>query len=154
MGVDPARLPQRIVSSSRLKAQLERFPDGSFDLNADSIASEECGAPISERSNMASVKAELDRYFGLFQRRLPFKVSAFIRWLREPASFWIRVIVAGLLILGGIFSFLPLFGLWMLPLGLLLIAQDIPILQRPLLVALKWTEAKWKQMRALFNSKP
>ena len=103
---------------------------------------------------MASVKAELDRYFELFQRRLPSKVSAFILWLREPSSFWIRVIVAGVLILGGIFSFLPIFGLWMLPLGLLLIAQDIPILQRPLLMALRWMEAKWAQMRALFKKKP
>ena len=35
-----------------------------------------------------------------------------------------------LLILGGIFSFLPVLGLWMLPLGLLLIAQDVPLLQK------------------------
>ena len=32
--------------------------------------------------------------------------------------------------LGGIFSFLPLLGVWMLPLGLLLIAQDVPFLQK------------------------
>ena len=65
---------------------------------------------------MASVKAELDRYFELFRRRVPTKVSGFILWLREPSSFWVRVVVAGLLILGGVFSFLPIFGLWMLPL--------------------------------------
>ncbi|SRR6476660_4160175 len=39
----------------------------------------------------------------------------------------------------------------MLPLGLLLIAQDIPILQKPLLMALRWIEAKWEQLRALFK---
>jgi hypothetical protein len=42
----------------------------------------------------------------------------------------------------------------MLPLGLLLIAQDIPILQKPLLMALRWIEAKWEQLRALFKKKP
>ena len=37
-----------------------------------------------------------------------------------------------LLIFGGIFSFLPVLGLWMLPLGLLLFAQDVPVLQKPM----------------------
>ncbi len=36
----------------------------------------------------------------------------------------VRIAVALLLILGGIFSFLPVLGLWMLPLGLMLVAQD------------------------------
>ena len=36
------------------------------------------------------------------------------------------------LIAGGIFSFLPLLGAWMLPLGLLLLAADFPVLQRPM----------------------
>ena len=103
---------------------------------------------------MASVKAELDRYFELFRRRVPTKVSTFILWLREPSSFLVRVVVACLLILGGVFSFLPIFGLWMLPLGLLLIAQDIPILQKPLLMALRWIEAKWEQLRSLSKKKP
>ena len=34
-------------------------------------------------------------------------------------------------------------GLWMLPLGLMLIAQDVPFLQRPLANALGWAERKW-----------
>jgi hypothetical protein len=69
---------------------------------------------------MASVKAELDRYFELFRRRVPTKVSTFILWLQEPSSFLVRVVVACLLILGGVFSFLPIFGLWMLPLARLI----------------------------------
>ena len=40
--------------------------------------------------------------------------------------------MAILLILGGIFSILPVLGLWMLPLGLLLFAQDVPLLQTPM----------------------
>ena len=40
--------------------------------------------------------------------------------------------VATLFILGGIFSFLPVPGIWMLPLGLLLITEDVEFLQRPL----------------------
>jgi hypothetical protein len=100
------------------------------------------------RKRMASVKADLNRYFEVIQRRVPTRVSRFIRWLREPSSFWVRVIVAVLLILGGVFSFLPVLGLWMLPLGLLLIAQDVPVLQKPLLSALRWIEAKWEWLRS------
>jgi hypothetical protein len=103
---------------------------------------------------MISVKAELNRYFELIQRRVPTRVSRFIRWLREPSSFWVRVIVAVLLILGGAFSFLPVLGLWMLPLGLLLIAQDVPILQKPILISLKWIEAKWEWLKTSLRGKP
>ena len=34
-----------------------------------------------------------------------------------------------LLILGGVLSFLPIRGIWMLPLGLLLLAEDLPVLR-------------------------
>ena len=65
----------------------------------------------------------------MINRRVPTRVSQSIQWLRKPSSFGVRLVVALLLILGGIFSFLPVLGLWMLPLGLLFIAQDVPILK-------------------------
>ena len=79
----------------------------------------------------------------MINRRVPMRVSVFIRWLRKPNSFAVRVIVAIMLVLGGIFSFLPVLGLWMLPLGLLLISQDVPFLQKPLVATLAWIESKW-----------
>jgi hypothetical protein len=57
--------------------------------------------------------------------------------LRKPSSFAVRLVVALLLIVGDFFSFLPILGLWMLPLGLLFIAQDVPLLQKPLVKALR-----------------
>jgi hypothetical protein len=33
---------------------------------------------------------------------------------------------------GGVFGFLPIFGFWMIPVGLLLVATDIPPLRRPM----------------------
>ena len=96
---------------------------------------------------MPSTKAELNRYFEIINRRVPTRISQFIRWLRKPSSFAARLAVAVLLIVGGIFSFLPVLGFWMLPLGLLLIAQDVPFLQKPLVKALAWVEAKWKLLR-------
>ncbi|PDT86942.1 hypothetical protein CO669_28255 [Bradyrhizobium sp. Y36] len=103
---------------------------------------------------MASVESGLNRYFELIERRVPTRAAGWIRWLREPSVFWVRLGVAGLLVLGGVFSFLPLLGLWMLPLGLLLISQDMPIVQKPLLAVLRWTEVKWRQLRRLFRTRP
>jgi hypothetical protein len=103
---------------------------------------------------MASAKAELDRYFDRIDRRMPSRASRFMRWLRKPSSLIFRWLIAWLLIVGGIFSFLPVLGLWMLPLGFLFIAQDVPILQQPLVSALEWIEAKWERLRAAWERRP
>ena len=54
--------------------------------------------------------------------------------LRKDSWFPIRFPVALLLIAGGVFSFLPVLGIWMLPLGLLLLAVDLPVLRGPISV--------------------
>lgn len=54
--------------------------------------------------------------------------------LRRDSWFPIRFPVAILLIGGGLLSFLPVLGIWMLPLGLLLLAVDLPILRGPISV--------------------
>jgi hypothetical protein len=41
----------------------------------------------------------------------------------------VRIPIAALMVIGGFFSFLPVLGLWMLPLGLMLLAVDIPALR-------------------------
>ena len=88
-------------------------------------------------------KSELDRHFAWFERRLPPWAARFVAWLRKPSSRLVRIPLAILLIAGGIFSFLPVLGLWMLPLGLLLFAQDVPPLQKPMARMLGWIEHKW-----------
>ena len=98
-------------------------------------------------------KADLNRYFKMIDRRVPISVSQFIRWLRKPSSFAVRLVVALLLVLGGFFSFLPVLGLWMLPLGLLFIAQDVPLLQKPLVKALTWVEARWELLKVKWRSR-
>jgi hypothetical protein len=55
--------------------------------------------------------------------------------------------VSLLLIVGGIFGLLPILGLWMLPLGFVLIAQDIPVLRRPTARALIWIERRWLALK-------
>jgi hypothetical protein len=88
-------------------------------------------------------KAELDRHLAWFEARLSPRPAKFVGWLRKPSSRWVRIPVATLLIAGGIFSFLPVLGLWMLPLGLVLFAQDVPVLRKPIARMLGWFERKW-----------
>lgn len=90
-------------------------------------------------------KAELDRHFAWFEQKLPPRPARFVHWLRQPASFYVRIPVAILLVVGGLLSFLPVLGLWMLPLGLILIAQDVPALQKPMASMLGFIERKWMQ---------
>jgi hypothetical protein len=40
-----------------------------------------------------------------------------------------RITLGALLILGGLFWFLPILGLWMLPLGLAVLSHDIPVVR-------------------------
>lgn len=88
-------------------------------------------------------KTEIDRQFAWFEGKLPPKSARFVGWLRQPSSKRVRIPFAILLVFGGIFSILPVLGLWMLPLGLLLIAQDVPLLQKPTAQMLGWCERKW-----------
>ena len=62
--------------------------------------------------------------------RLPQSMRNPVRWLRRPASRWARIPAGILLVIGGTFSILPLLGIWMLPLGLILLAEDTAILRR------------------------
>ena len=102
---------------------------------------------------MTATHADLNRYFEMINRRVPISVSQFIRWLRMPSSFAVRLLIALLLILGGIFSFLPVLGVWMLPLGLLLIAQDVPSLQKPLVSVFAWVERKYERLTAKWRNR-
>ena len=75
-------------------------------------------------------RADHDRRLRRLTRRLPGRLQAIVRWLRKPASRWARIPAGVLLILGGCLAILPFFGQWMLPLGLILLADDIPPLRR------------------------
>lgn len=78
-----------------------------------------------------------------FEGKLPPRAARLMGWLRQPSSRYARIPLALLLIVGGVFSFLPVLGLWMLPFGLVLFAQDVPVLQKPTARTLGWIERKW-----------
>jgi hypothetical protein len=95
----------------------------------------------SPRPADAAVRHHEHRVESLIDQ-LPDRLRTITRWLRRPTSRWIRV-PAGLLLVGGsLLSILPLFGVWMLPLGLMLLAEDVPPLRRARDHLLKWIERR------------
>ena len=87
-----------------------------------------CFSEKREDLIMTRSQRRLMRQFAALERKLPV--------LRGPnrallGGRWslLRIPLAILLILGGLLSVVPVFGLWMLPLGLLLLAVDVPAVQ-------------------------
>jgi hypothetical protein len=96
-------------------------------------------SPLPADDSMARHQEQrLDRLID----HLPARTQASVRWLRRPSSRWVRVPAGVLLIVGGIFSILPLLGLWMLPLGLMLLADDVPLLRMWRGRLLDWIERR------------
>jgi len=70
-----------------------------------------------------------------------------IGWAGAPGTRIGRLLVGGALIVGGLFGFLPVLGYWMIPLGLLVLAQDVPPLRRPVGRAMLVVERRWRRWR-------
>ncbi len=92
---------------------------------------------------MGYLKAELDEHLEQFERRLPENMRGLVRWLRKPGSGLVRIPLGIVLILFGLVGFLPILGFWMIPLGLLVLAIDVPLVRPPLISVLDWVERKW-----------
>jgi hypothetical protein len=86
---------------------------------------------------------DLDEHLERFQRRLPAWAAKFIGWLWQPRFHWVRLPTGIVLILSGIVGFLPILGFWMIPLGFIVMAKDIRLLQPGLVRLLDWIERKW-----------
>lgn len=89
----------------------------------------------------------LDRTLDRLTRRLPGWLGRALDWLRSPRGRWVRLPAALLLIAGGFVGFLPVLGFWMVPLGLLLLALDVPILRGPMVRLVQWLERQWIRLR-------
>lgn len=74
---------------------------------------------------------DLDEEMDCLLLRLPEGTARMIRSIRSPAAAPYRIPAGMALIVGGAFGFLPILGFWMAPLGLALMAQDVPIIRRP-----------------------
>ena len=89
-----------------------------------------------------SNQPDLDTEWEKFRQRLPHWMAAGLHGLMQSSP-WLRWPAAFVLIVAGIFGFLPILGFWMVPLGLLLIVKDIPPLHAPLARLFDYINRKW-----------
>ena len=74
--------------------------------------------------------------------RLPPRLAGIVDYLLQPSSRWIRIPSGALLVVGGVLSFLPVLGIWMLPLGFALLAEDVPALRALRSKIFDWIERR------------
>jgi hypothetical protein len=90
---------------------------------------------------------ELDEAFAELERETPDTLTRAILWLRRPQARWVRLPLGALFILASFFWFLPVLGLEMLPIGLLLIAQDVPVLHEPVGRMMLWLIHRYQRLK-------
>lgn len=97
----------------------------------------------------------LNQAFVRLEKMLPRPMGRALHWLHDPDSRLVRIPLGILFIIASFFWFLPVIGLELLPIGLLLVAQDMPFLRRPvgrlmlrLLDAADRVVLWWKNRRA------
>lgn len=82
---------------------------------------------------MTPTERRFQRQFEVLSRLFP-ALRKPLAMLRQKGWWLVRMPVALLFVFGGLFSFLPVLGVWMLPFGLLLLAVDLPHLRGPISV--------------------
>ncbi len=66
-----------------------------------------------------------------------------------PRSRIARMALGALFVIGGLAGFLPVLGVWMIPVGILILSVDLPLARR-----LKvWGARKWNSLRAKWKKR-
>lgn len=92
------------------------------------------GHGASQADSAALAEAHLEKLIA----HLPRWLARGVHWIRRPAARWVRIPAALLLFVGSMLFFLPVLGLWMLPLSLVLLAEDIPPLRHAMERFINW----------------
>lgn len=93
-------------------------------------------------------RRKLDQAYDELESQAPDRMARAIRWLRDPKGRWVRIPLGLLIVVVSLVGpVVPVVGIEFLPIGLLLIAQDFPPLQRPVADMTLWLERKWLAFR-------
>jgi hypothetical protein len=144
------RVPHRYVGDGRsaepVISEIPRSDHLGFPMRPRCIDEGAACVPICDfgheiiRDDAPSKDHDRERRLALLVGQLPARLQTIIRCLRQASMRWVRIPVGLLLIVGSLLSILPVFGLWMLPLGLVLLAEDVPLLRRLTGRVLAWIE--------------
>jgi hypothetical protein len=90
-----------------------------------------------------SPSEELHRELEQLQAHLPAWAARILREACQPEAIWRRLSLAFALVIAGIAgTFLPILANWMVPVGLALLAIDLPFLRPPLTRVLAFINRK------------
>ena len=95
----------------------------------------------------------LDRQFALLASRLPALRGA-LGLLRGRSGVVLRLPLGLALVAGGLLAILPVFGLWMIPAGLLLLSVDLAPLRAPVSASVIRLRRRWTLWRRRIGPKP
>lgn len=115
--------------------------------------------PAERRAHLVSMprntpqERRLDRQFQALSRNIP-ALERPLRLLLGPRGWMIRMPAGVLLTIGGILSFLPVLGIWMLPLGLMLLAVDVPPLRPAVTTSMVRGRRRVMNVRRRFRRAP
>ena len=73
-------------------------------------------------------------------------LRAVYRLKRHPSA-WVRRGLGLALVVGGLLAFLPVLGIWMLPLGLVILSDEVHQLRRPRRRFQVWAGSRWPLCR-------
>lgn len=106
-----------------------------------------------EDRRRALLRRRFDRQFHALYRIAP-QMRRPVERIRARGWWVVRLPLALFFIAGAFLAILPIFGLWMLPIGLLLLAIDLPPLQGPVTATMirvrRWFDLKrraWRKRR-------
>ena len=103
---------------------------------------------MSRRAAREAAEAKLDLAYDRLEQHAPDRVARAIRWIRNPRGRAVRLPLGIVLVVAGLLGpVVPLLGVEFIPIGLLLIAQDVPPLREPVAEMTLWLERQWVRLR-------
>jgi hypothetical protein len=103
---------------------------------------------VNRQAAREAAQAKLDLAYDELEQHAPDRVARAIRWLRNPKGRVVRLPLGIVLVVAGVLGpLLPLLGVELIPVGLLLIAQDVPPLREPVAEMTRWLERQWVHLR-------
>lgn len=93
----------------------------------------------------------LELAYKQLEEELPQRLASWMLWLRGPQARWVRVPLGLLFVIAAMLWFLPVVGIEFLPIGLLLLAQDIPFLRKPVGHFILFALVQWRRLKRKFG---
>ncbi|WP_156391774.1 MULTISPECIES: hypothetical protein [unclassified Roseateles] len=108
---------------------------------------------MSTQTQRMTGRETLDLAFAQLTDVLPGRAARWLAWLRSPKAIWLRIPAGLLCIAAAAFWFMPIIGIEWLPVGLLLLAEDVPFLRKPVGKLILFLLARWRRLQLWWRAR-